>query len=271
MAKISALELRQRLFSALVLGPVALIAIYFNTHYYNALILVLGALGAREWLRMNQTTPSKLTQIITFSSIVGIILIGIIWPVVYGALAGIILMLVVFIVAARKDPAMAGWIALGIPYLAGSCLALLYLRNVPEVGMGLTYFLVLTVWATDIGAFIAGRLIGGAKLAPAISPSKTWAGLAGGVVFAMVTGYAVAHGFAVQNIVMALALAAVFAVVSQFGDLFESYVKRRAEVKDSGGLIPGHGGLLDRIDGLVFAAAFFVLFQVMIGTELAWW
>lgn len=278
MGKTDGVELWKRVLAAAVFGPLVLAAIYFDGSFYNAFIMVLGMLGMREWLRMTQKTPSRLTRAAAYGSTSIIIIAGLLLPIAWAALGGIVLMLILFVIAARKDWDVAGWIAFGIPYLAGSCLALLYLRNGTgagadggQIGMGLTYFLVLTVWGTDVGAYAAGKLIGGAKLVPQISPSKTWAGLFGGVFCAVLAGYAVANAFGVQNPLVAILLAALLAVVSQLGDLFESYIKRRAGMKDSGGIIPGHGGLLDRVDGLVFAASFFVLFQVMVGTELSWW
>lgn len=189
----------------------------------------------------------------------------------FGAMLGTILVLVLFFLAARDREARAGWIALGLPYMAGSGLALLYLRVTPIHGAELVYYLLAAVWGTDIGAYIAGRLIGGPKLAPDISPSKTWAGLLGGMALAAVFGYGVSAYFDANNSGVGLVLAMVLAVVSQLGDLFESYFKRRSNVKESGSLIPGHGGVLDRIDGLVFAAVFFVLFQVAIGSAMQWW
>jgi phosphatidate cytidylyltransferase len=158
-----------------------------------------------------------------------------------------------------------------MPYMAGGGLALLALRATPDAGAGLTFYLLMTVWATDIGAFVAGRLIGGLKLAPSISPSKTWAGLLGGVGSAALIGYFIARALNANHPAVALALSPVLAVVAQLGDLFESHFKRRAGVKESGDLIPGHGGVLDRIDGLVFASVFASLFQAALGQQINWW
>jgi phosphatidate cytidylyltransferase len=158
-----------------------------------------------------------------------------------------------------------------MPYMAGGGLALLALRATPGAGAGLTLYLLLTVWATDIGAFIAGRIFGGRKLAPSISPNKTWAGLLGGMAAATLAGYFVATALDADRPAVALALSPVLAVIAQLGDLFESHFKRRAGVKESGDLIPGHGGVLDRIDGLVFAGVFAALFQAAIGQQIQWW
>ncbi len=163
------------------------------------------------------------------------------------------------------------WQLLSLPYLGGFGLAMFYLRGVPDIGRDMVYYLLAVVWATDIGAYLVGRGIGGPKLAPVISPNKTWAGLFGGMALAAAFGYGVAAGLHARHVGIACGLAVVLAGVAQLGDLFESVFKRRSGVKESGGLIPGHGGVLDRIDGLVFAALFFALFQIALGVRMQWW
>ncbi len=141
-----------------------------------------------------------------------------------------------------------GAVALGIAYVGLAAIALLYLRDQPR-GVLLALWTLAIVWATDIGAYFAGRAIGGPKLAPAISPAKTWAGLIGGMVAAGAVGALI--GAAGHLPVATWWLGAPLAVVAQAGDLAESALKRRAGVKDSGRLLPGHGGVLDRVDGLL--------------------
>ena len=147
------------------------------------------------------------------------------------------------------------WQAAGVAYLGLPALALVALRHVPPAPMGtdIVLGLFLIVWATDTGALVFGKLIGGPKLAPAISPGKTWAGTIGGAVCAaLVFGcYIAFFGFPV---IFALLFALGLSVVAQGGDLFESFIKRRFCVKDSSSLIPGHGGVLDRLDS-TFAAS----------------
>jgi phosphatidate cytidylyltransferase len=132
--------------------------------------------------------------------------------------------------------------------------ALIWLRNDAPAGRDLMLWLVVLVWAVDIGAYVAGRLIGGPRLAPGVSPNKTWAGLAGGVGLAAATsaGFAGANGH--SHLLSPAALGALLGCTAQAGDLAESWVKRRFGVKDTSGLIPGHGGLLDRVDGLLIVA-----------------
>ncbi|MDB5716757.1 MAG: phosphatidate cytidylyltransferase [Sphingomonas bacterium] len=136
----------------------------------------------------------------------------------------------------------------GILYAGLPALSLLYLRDQPQ-GLGIALWTLAIVWATDIGAYFAGRSIGGPKLSPLISPNKTWSGLIGGMIAALAVGYAITLILALPRPLLFLGPA--MAVLAQLGDLFESWLKRRAGVKDSGRLLPGHGGVLDRLDGLV--------------------
>jgi phosphatidate cytidylyltransferase len=150
------------------------------------------------------------------------------------------------------------WLAAGLVYVAGPCFALVWLRAGPDGGRTALFWLFAVVWAADTGAYLAGRAVGGPKLAPAISPSKTWAGLIGGLIAAAAAGYLVSvylgSGGGDADTVAVLIVSAAVGFVAEMGDLLESWIKRRLAVKDSGALIPGHGGLLDRVDGLLAAA-----------------
>jgi phosphatidate cytidylyltransferase len=139
--------------------------------------------------------------------------------------------------------------ASGFLYIALPCFALLSLA---WVWMALVLWVFVVTWATDILAYFAGRAIGGPKLAPRISPNKTWAGLAGGIAGAALGGWLLARWFEMEPLF--LWLGGPMGAVAQAGDLYESWVKRRAGVKDSGTLLPGHGGVLDRLDGLLAVA-----------------
>lgn len=139
-------------------------------------------------------------------------------------------------------------LAMGMLYVGLPVLAILWLRE-RDNGLTIALWTLAVVWATDIGAYFAGRTIGGAKLAPRISPNKTWAGLAGGMVAAVLFSFAM-HGWGGLPFVFVIA-SPVLALIAQAGDLYESWLKRRAGVKDSGSILPGHGGVLDRLDGVV--------------------
>ncbi len=141
------------------------------------------------------------------------------------------------------------WYLAGFAYAGVAALSLLLIRERAEDGLALVLWVFIVTWSTDIGAYFTGRTVGGPKLAPSISPGKTWAGFYGGVAAATVFGglWAV---FTRMNLVLLL-LAPLFAVASQGGDLFESWMKRRSGMKDSGRWLPGHGGVFDRVDGLL--------------------
>ena len=141
-------------------------------------------------------------------------------------------------------------------------MALAWLRADEMVGRAIVLWLLAVVWAGDVGAYAFGRWIGGLRLVPAISPHKTWAGLLGGIACAGAVG-AVAALLSQQPIAPMVVGSAVVGLVAQLGDLVESWVKRRFKVKDSSNLIPGHGGLLDRVDGLLVAATTVALFGLV--------
>jgi phosphatidate cytidylyltransferase len=159
---------------------------------------------------------------------------------------------------------------LTIAYTLAAVVALLWLRHQPGDGRETIIWIVACIWATDIGAYVVGRAAGGAKLAPRISPGKTWSGLFGGMAWAAVASSAVGYAFGLGHTFTLAATGAGLAIVGQMGDLFESAAKRRAGVKDSGTLIPGHGGLLDRVDGLLAILVVVALTRLIVGGGWPW-
>ena len=269
--RLVSVELRQRVLSGAALIALSLGALFFGTLTLALLIAAVGVGGSNEWIELQKPPRRKLFILVSIACVLLMIGVGYTLRPVAGAMLGVVLMLLLFLFAARVDFDRAGWIALVVAYMGGGCLALLAIRMLPEHGLSMTLYLLLVVWATDIGAFFVGRRLGGPKLLPQVSPSKTWSGLLGGMAAAGLLAFCYAKVQSVQLPALAAGLAFVLAVVAQLGDLFESYVKRRVGVKDSGCLIPGHGGVLDRVDGLVFAAMFLILFQSIVGEEIAWW
>jgi len=152
--------------------------------------------------------------------------------------------------------ASLGWKFPGFLYAAAALAAPVILRMDAEFGLAVLLWLFAIVWGSDIMAYACGRLIGGPKLWPQISPKKTWAGFIGGTLFAIAAGTGVAAAFGAPALFPVAIVSLIAAVVSQGGDLFESWLKRRFNVKDSGSMIPGHGGFMDRLDGFVMTAAF---------------
>jgi phosphatidate cytidylyltransferase len=185
------------------------------------------------------------------------------------------------LVAAIAAPLMIGeWLRLtrGRPvarglfilYSIAALLALLWLRHQPAFGRETILWILACVWATDIGAYFIGSYAGGAKLAPSISPSKTWSGLVGGMCASAVVSAASTLVFDAGDTLVLAATGVAIAVVSQAGDLLESAAKRRAGVKDSGRIIPGHGGILDRVDGLIAALVLIAAIRLLVGGEWPW-
>ncbi len=167
------------------------------------------------------------------------------------------------IISARN----AVWTFAGVIYASALVIAPILVRGEDRTGFMAMLFVFAIVWGTDIVAYFTGRAIGGPKLAPAISPNKTWSGAIGGLIGAIAAAAAVVQPSATRSFLMIALIAAVLSAVSQAGDLFESRMKRLFDVKDSSGLIPGHGGVMDRLDGFVTA----VLMALLIGVAHAGW
>ncbi len=242
--------LATRALTGAVLIVVALAAVRFGGLAFDALIALAVLLMFAEWAMMHEISRRfRLGGLAIVGGAVLFASFGLPDRAVLLAAGGAVLL---GIFARSYDRQRAGWITGGIVYCALPGIALILLRGLPG-GLELTAWTLAIVWATDIFAYFAGRAIGGPKLAPAISPNKTWAGLAGGMVGAALTSYIVARiaGISLALFDWTLIAGAVLALTAQGGDLFESWMKRLAGVKDSGNLLPGHGGVLDRLDGLV--------------------
>jgi phosphatidate cytidylyltransferase len=228
-----------RLASAAILAPVALLALWHGgLAWVLAMVLVLSGLGA-EWAALARAPAARLALPI------GLALVAII-----SAWAGPVFALLALAVLTAGLAARFGWfLAMGAPYAGLAGIALIWLRLHAPAGLGETLFLVAVIWATDIGAYLVGRVAGGAKLAPRISPGKTWSGAVGGLLLAAAAGASLAGMTA-----LILTAALLLSFCAQGGDLLESAIKRKLGVKDSGRTIPGHGGLFDRLDGFLTAA-----------------
>jgi phosphatidate cytidylyltransferase len=253
-------NLLMRALAAAVLAPIA-IAIAYTGGWLWALLVTLATVGlylewllivglAREW---RATTPG-----VAALAAAGMCLMA-------GRLDIALVVLGIGLVAvAALSPERRNWSATGFLYAAAAEIASVMVRLHPDHGFAALFFVLLVVWAADIGGYFAGRAIGGPKLWERVSPKKTWAGAIGGLFLSL----AVAGGFAAfgaGKTVPLLALGAILSVISQLGDLFESAVKRRFGVKDSSHVIPGHGGLLDRLDGFVAAVVAAAIFGLLRG------
>ncbi len=250
----SAGDIVVRALSALIIAPLAVYVVYLGSPYMEVVVTLLGAGMAWEWARLCGNGELKLPGYAMISAVGAALAAGAMreytiagWIVAVGAMAAVVL-------AVRDREGTPFWYAVGVLYTAVPCLGIIWLRADPAEGFKVVLWLLCVVWATDTGAYAAGRTIGGPKMAPSISPNKTWAGLAGGMISAGLVGGVTAWIVGTVGIGFLTGVSVVLAVLAQAGDLLESRLKRRFGVKDSSNLIPGHGGLLDRLDGVLAAA-----------------
>jgi phosphatidate cytidylyltransferase len=249
--------LKTRILSALVLAPPVLAALWLGGVWFVALMALAGLLLGREWDKLCEGRFGPAGVVLAVE--------GVAVPVLGASWVSVAVIVVAAILAwYLAHPSRRTWLAAGSAYIGIPLMALVWLS---VDGRATLLWVVLLVWATDIGAYAAGRTIGGPKLAPRISPGKTWAGLGGGMASAAVLGSVVGLVAGGSGLALAL-LSAVLAVVAQAGDLTESWVKRHFGVKDSGVLIPGHGGLFDRVDGLLTAAPVAALLLLAFGNPV---
>jgi phosphatidate cytidylyltransferase len=247
-------NLLMRVLAAVVLVPLALACAYVGGLLWTALV-TLAVVGLFiEWLMVVGAVHDKRAVV---TGAIALALIGI--SLALGRLEAALIVGAFGLAGIGLMSAQRGWVACGFLYAGSALFAAVLLRADPEMGFAALVFILLIVWATDIGGYFAGRGIGGPKLWPRVSPNKTWAGAVGGFAASLV----VAGGFAaagVGRVVPLLVVGGGLSIAGQLGDLFESAVKRRFGVKDSSHIIPGHGGLMDRLDSLVAVLALAAIF-----------
>ncbi|MEO8882323.1 MAG: phosphatidate cytidylyltransferase [Devosia sp.] len=245
-------DLGPRFASAGILIPLTIIAVYLGGYLFAGVVGLVFAGAYREWETM--VTLKPLTP-------VGIVLIAlvfveaILWPL-WGTPATIVVAVIGAVIALVRGGEGSVWRAGGQLYFGAVVIAMLAMRGTEVTGFWAAVFLGVTVWLTDTGAFFTGRQLGGEKLAPGISPAKTWSGAIGGLILGSIAGTLVWHFATASPLWIGALLAVVMSVLGQIGDLTESGLKRRFRVKDSGNVIPGHGGLMDRLDSVTFGVLF---------------
>ncbi len=266
--------LLQRVITALVLAPLMLAGIFLLPDFWFRIFAgVIVLLGAWEWVNISGLEQQSTR--VTLSAAFLLVLLGIhfavpvdghLWPAIilalllWWALAGALIL---------SYPKGSHWLqsrslrlVASLPVLGGFWMAVVWLKNQEQSVLLLTW-LMLLVWGADIGAYFAGRTWGKRKLAPKVSPGKTWAGVYGGVITSVVISIIMAYVYlpshSLKGWLWLVCLSSALVGVSVVGDLFESLLKRNRGIKDSSSLLPGHGGVLDRIDSLCAASPMFVL------------
>jgi phosphatidate cytidylyltransferase len=261
-----------RVASAVVLVPLAIAAAWAGGWYWAALV-TLCAIGLFvEWLMVTGASGNA-PLVVTGAAVLAI-------AAPFLALRNVDIALIVLalgvVAVAFRSSAPRSWAIGGFLYAAAAQVSSILVRLDHREGFVALVFILLVVWCTDIGGYFAGRIVGGAKLWPRVSPNKTWAGAAGGFILSLFVAAAFAVG-GVGKMGPLLIMASALSLASQLGDLFESAVKRRFGVKDSSHIIPGHGGLMDRLDGYVAAVALAAILGVLrggaggVGTGLMVW
>lgn len=262
-------ELGKRVVSALVLIPVALAVAYAGGWAFALFWLAAAIATAVEWTAMTGVEPRRPVQILAALGL-AVLTLFLVLAVAPLVLAGACLAFLGLLALLARSTREKSWAMAGFLYAVVLALVPPIVREHPHLGLAGLLWMFAVVWATDIAAYFAGRALGGPKLMPKVSPKKTWSGFLGGLLAAALAGFLVAWGvqrlglmppFSLRNVVL-LSIAA--SIASQLGDLGESALKRRFGVKDSSHLIPGHGGVMDRLDGfwavaLILGITLFVL------------
>ncbi len=245
-----------RTITALVLAPLVIGCIFLEFPYYNLLVLAIGGFISWEWSNLVAKEKQALySTIYTISMATSVMLQS--W---FGIIIMIMLSSALVFFKSRQEKHR--WlILLGVPYISVGVGSLMWCM------IAFSYlavlWLLIVVWSVDIGGYLVGSTLKGPKLAKKISPNKTWSGLIGGMIFAAFFGGLFAYIFQGYDYHYYAVFAAILAVVEQIGDLIESAIKRRVGAKDSSTIIPGHGGVFDRVDGLIFTAPILLISVIL--------
>ncbi len=261
-----------RTLSALVLAPIAIAIAWFGWPWLPIVTAMAGAVMAWEWARLCHAGRLRASGVVLIGAVLGAVAAAAAAEITLAIAVSLAGAAAVFGMARREPEGAAQWLALGALWVALPCVLLLWLARMEDgTGRVTVLWIFAVVWSTDIGAYAIGRRLGGPRLAPRWSPGKTWTGLIGGAGCAALAGWGTAGILGISAALPLVLVSAGLAIVEQFGDLAESVAKRRFGVKDSSGLIPGHGGLLDRLDGLLAVIPAVALLTLIDGGSVLTW
>ena len=255
----------------MVLAPFPIAAIWFGSPWLPLLTALAGAVMAWEWGRLWCRGRFGATGVVLVAVVLATVATAALTGIGFAVSFALLGAAVVFWSARQRTEREPEWAAFGALWVALPCVCLLWLSREGISGRATLLWVLAVVWATDIGAYVIGKMLGGPRLAPRWSPRKTWAGLAGGTVCAALSGWATAAWLGMSPGLPVVFISAGLAIVEQFGDLAQSFAKRRFGAKDSSRLIPGHGGLLDRVDGLLAVIPVVALMTLLDGRNVLTW
>lgn len=257
-------DLWPRIASGVVMAAIAFGLTYAGPTPFAALLLLGGVILAWEWGHMVRGASIDAIMIAHVAAVAAAIVLSALWQPGLALLALVIGMILVGLLAMGNHTLLS---AAGVLFAGLPAASLIWLRNDGALGFAAVVFVMLAVIATDTAAYFSGRLIGGPKIWPRISPNKTWAGLLGAIVGAAIVGMIVTRFVPGASAPRLALIGAVLAIIAQVGDFAESALKRHFGAKDASALIPGHGGLMDRVDGLVTAAVAAGLIAAALGVH----
>jgi phosphatidate cytidylyltransferase len=236
-------------------------------------LVLAGGVMFFEWNRLTKQEDQRVSYIVTIVLQIAVLAVLSYFAALAqwaNAIAAIFVGAVVTMIVLLPKSRNPFWPLLALPYICLPVLAIIWIRMSPMGAQALLWLLVI-IWAADVGGYLFGRTIGGPKLAPKISPNKTWAGILGGLLLAALVGVIAALILNPDTISQFVMMSLMFGVVAQVGDLVESALKRHFGVKDISGMIPGHGGVMDRLDSLIFVVVFAALFGLANDGSVMWW
>jgi phosphatidate cytidylyltransferase len=258
-------SLQLRVMSAGILAPIAVGTLYLGGLYFLVFLGLASLAMCFEWCKNSLSGRLPIFMVLMAVTVLTALYFSFysqLYQSVIVIICGALLaMLIGSFLSQSKDLV---WLLLGPLCIGLPIISVEYIRNIPGDGFELAISLFFVIWATDIGAYFSGKTIGGPKILPSISPNKTWAGLIGGMVAAAVTAFCMANFLTIVEVspFSALMVGAISAILAQIGDFAESAWKRNFGIKDASNLIPGHGGVLDRLDGILFVAPGFLFLLI---------
>lgn len=260
----------QRCIAGVILTVVSLWAVWGTPDIFPLYIWIFILVAVREWQRM--TEPGNWHETVHY--LYSVILLLAIVQMLFGTAAAlavlVILPFLLWLVGAQITVRHPVWFALSPLYLAPSALAIIHIHEGFTIGPAAVTYFFGVVWATDTAAYLIGRQMGGSLLAADISPKKTWSGFIGGLVAGVIVGSLVGIALDTGNFFETILVSAVLSVAAQASDLAQSAIKRYFSIKDTGGVIPGHGGVLDRIDSIMLSAPLYAAMQYLARHPLPW-